>query len=113
MCPRSKSYFFRYSFRLASTVRRLAVGAIDNIPEQLQLFGGADLIGVALRAAAGHRGVKCAAFDGTAAGDCVVKDAAGDGAGVVYRAVERAAGDGSVVDDLAVERAAFDSAAGG
>ena len=81
-----------------ATVLRLAVGAIDNIPEPLQLFGGADLIGVALRAAAGHRGVKCAAFDGTAAGDCVVKDAAGDG---------------SVVDDLAVECAFFDGAAGG
>lgn len=28
-----------------ATVRRLAVGTIDNIPEQLQLVGGADLIG--------------------------------------------------------------------
>ena len=81
-----------------ATVLRLAVGAIDNIPESLQLFGGADLIGVALRAAAGHRGVKCAAGDGTAAGDCAVKNAAGDG---------------SIVDDLAVECAAFDGAAGG
>lgn len=81
-----------------AAVLRLAVGAIDNIPEPLQLVGGADLIGVALRAAAGHRGGKCAAFDGTAAGDCVVKDAAGDGA---------------VVDDLAVECAFFDGAAGG
>ena len=73
-------------------------GIIHLIPEQLQLFGGADLIGVALRAAAGYRGVKCAAFDGTAAGDCTVKNAAGDG---------------SVVDDLAVECAFFDGAAGG
>ena len=66
-----------------AAVLRLAVGAIDNIPEPLQLVGGADLIGVALR---------------TAAGGCVVKDAAGDGA---------------VVDDLAVECAFFDGAAGG
>ena len=56
------------------------------------------MIGVILRAAAGYRGVKCAAFDGTAAGDCTVKNAAGDG---------------SVVDDLAVECAFFDGAAGG
>ena len=81
-----------------ATVRRLAARTIDNIPEPLQLVGGADLIGVALRAAAGHRGVKCAAFDGTAAGDCVVKDATGNG---------------SVVDDLAIEFTAFDGAAGG
>ena len=56
------------------------------------------MIGVVLRAAAGHRGVKCAAGDGSAAGDCTDKNAAGDG---------------SVVDDLAVECAAFDGAAGG
>ena len=81
-----------------ATVLRLATRTIDNIPEQLQLVGGANLIGVCLRAAAGHRGVKCAAFDDTAAGDCVVKDAAGDG---------------SVVGHLTVECAAFDGAAGG
>ena len=81
-----------------ATVRRLAARTVDNIPEQLQLVGGADLIGVALRAAAGYRGVKCAAGDGTAAGDCAVKNAAGDG---------------SVVDDLAVECAAFDDTVGG
>ena len=88
----------RSQHSIRATVLRLAARTVDNIPEQLQLVGGADLIGVALRAAAGHRGVKCAAFDGTASGDCVVKDAAGNG---------------SVVDDLAVECAAFDGAAGG
>ena len=56
------------------------------------------MIGVALRAAAGYRGVKCAAGDGTVAGDCAVKNAAGDG---------------TVVDDLAVECAFFDGAVGG
>ena len=88
----------RSQHSIRATVLRLAARTVDNIPEQLQLVGGANLIGVCLRAAAGHRGVKCAAGDGTAAGDCVVKDAAGDG---------------SVVDDLAVECAAFDGAAGG
>ena len=71
---------------------------VHLIPEQLQLVGGADLIGVCLRAAAGHRGVKYAAGDGSVVDDL---------------AVECAAFDGSVVDDLAVECAAFDGAAGG
>ena len=71
---------------------------VHLIPEPFQPRGGANLIGVALRAAAGDESggaVKCAAFDGTAAGDCVVKDAAGDGA---------------VVGDLAGKLALFDDA---
>ena len=86
---------------------------VHLIPEPFQPIGGADLIGVCLRAVAGYQGVKCAAGDGSAAGDCAGKNAAGDGAVVGHRAVERAAGDGSVVDDLAVECAFFDGAAGG
>ena len=41
-----------------ATVLLLAVAAVDNIPEPLQPLGGANLIGVCLRAAAGgKRGV--------------------------------------------------------
>ena len=78
---------------------------IHLIPEPFQPLGGANLIGVCLRAAAGgkrggagDRTVECATGDGAVIGDCTGKNAAGDGA---------------VVDDLAVEYAAFDGAAGG
>ena len=74
---------------------------VHLIPEPFQPRGGADLIGICLRAAAGDvigGAVKCAAVDDTAAGNCAVKNAAGDG---------------TVVDDLAVECAFFDGAVGG
>ena len=71
------------------------------------------MIGVCLRAAAGHRGVKCAAVDSAVAGDYAGKNAAVDSAVVDDLAVECAAGDGSVVGHLTVECAAFDGATGG
>ena len=86
---------------------------VHLIPEPFQPLGGADLIGVCLRAVSGYPGVKCAAGDGAAAGDYAGKNAVGDSAVVDDLAVECAAVDGSVVDDLAVECAFFDGAVGG
>ena len=87
-----------------ATVRHLAVGAVDNIPEQLQLVGGADLIGRDCGAEAVH--VNGVIADSVGHRNAAIHRAAGHGKFAVV------SGGNEYTGTAIHRRAAFDTAAG-